>query len=240
MHLSSPSTGDSESGELRVSKPISLVLADDHVVFLDGLTALLTQLGHRVLAAVSTLDALHDNVRALRPDICVLEVQLEDSGIETIARLASSSPPTRTVVLTADPAPGMLQAALGAGASGYVHKTRGIGVVLDVLRRVAIGEIVIEGSFVRPATESDPPLAQLQRLATYLTPREQECLTLLTAGQDTVAMAGSLGVSTTTVRSHVQAVLTKLGVHSRLEAAALAVRYQLVDTSGRLAPAIGR
>jgi DNA-binding CsgD family transcriptional regulator len=68
-------------------------------------------------------------------------------------------------------------------------------------------------------------------MANYLTHRELECLALLAAGLDTAAMAARLGLSTTTIRSHVQAVLTKLGVHSRLEAASLAMRYHLVDAT---------
>jgi two-component system nitrate/nitrite response regulator NarL len=69
----------------------------------------------------------------------------------------------------------------------------------------------------------------MQRLAGYLTARERECLRLLVEGLDTARMATRLGVSPATVRTHVQLLLTKLGVHSRLEAASLAVRYRLLD-----------
>ena len=68
-----------------------------------------------------------------------------------------------------------------------------------------------------------------RRLAAFLTEREWQCLELLVEGTSTAAMAISLGISRATVRTHVQAVLLKLGVHSRLEAAAYAVRYGLVD-----------
>nr|WP_275404311.1 helix-turn-helix transcriptional regulator [Pseudonocardia acidicola] len=72
-------------------------------------------------------------------------------------------------------------------------------------------------------------------MARHLTARERECLALLVEGLGTKAMARRLGVATTTVRSHVQATLTKLGTHSRLEAAALAVRYDLVPHGPRSA-----
>lgn len=209
---------------------LELVLADDHVVFLDGLTAILTQLGHRVLAAVHTYAALRDTVGAFRPDLCVLEIKLRDGGgVEMIGALVDHCPYTRVVVLTADPDPGTLQRALSAGAAGYVHKTRGIAALIDVLSRVSAGEIVVEGSFSQRGAAPDAAPVRLRRLVSYLTPRERECLALLTAGHDTARMAATLGVSTTTVRSHVQAVLTKLDVHSRLEAASVAVRYQLVS-----------
>ena len=69
----------------------------------------------------------------------------------------------------------------------------------------------------------------MQRLAEFLTTRERQCLQLLVDGQDTAQMAQQLGVSPATVRTHVQSLLTKLGVHSRLEAASLAVRYRLLE-----------
>ena len=206
-----------------------LVLADEHVMFLDGLSAVLTQLGHRVLAAVTTQVALRDSVRAFQPEMVVTELRLKDGGdIEKITESVERSPGTKVVVLTSDPDPNALHAALSAGASGYVHKTRNIVVLLDLLARVAAGDVVIEASFTRAPADHAAAPPDLQRLVEYLTRRELECLALLTAGQDTAAMSKTLGVSTTTVRSHVQAVLTKLGVHSRLEAASLAARYQLV------------
>lgn len=213
-----------------MGESLELVLADEHVMFLDGLSAILTQLGHRVLASVSTHTALRDSLRAFQPEIALTELRLRDGGgVERITEVAEQSPETKIVVLTSDPDPNALHSALRAGAAGYVHKTRNIVVLLDVLGRVASGDVVIEASFTRSANDHDDTApADLQRLVEYLTPRELECLALLTAGQDTAAMASTLGVSTTTVRSHVQAVLTKLGVHSRLEAASIATRYRLV------------
>jgi two-component system nitrate/nitrite response regulator NarL len=69
----------------------------------------------------------------------------------------------------------------------------------------------------------------LRLLASYLTPRELQCLALLASGVGTTVIARRLGVSTMTIRSHIQAVLTKLSVHSRMEAVSLAIRYGLVD-----------
>ena len=78
----------------------------------------------------------------------------------------------------------------------------------------------------QPARPS-PVGADVRWRASYLTDREQQCLTLLVEGLGTAAMANRLGVRTTTVRTHVQSLLSKLGVHSRLEAATLAIRYSL-------------
>jgi len=89
------------------------------------------------------------------------------------------------------------------------------------------------GRFRPPRLAGPLGSQELRLLATYLTPRELECLALLASGFGTTLIARRLGVSTMTIRSHVQAVLTKLGVHSRLEAASLAIRYGLVDASPR-------
>jgi two-component system nitrate/nitrite response regulator NarL len=209
---------------------LEVVLADSHAVFVDGLSAVLTLSGYRVLAAVSTRSALLVQLSALQPTLCIIESQLPDGdGIEAVAEIAALSPATRVVVLTADQERQNLRRALALGAAGYVHKSRGVPAVIEVLRRVGAGEIVVEGTFSSPRAPDPQGSHELRLLATYLTPRELECLALLASGLGTTLIARRLGVSTMTIRSHVQAVLTKLGVHSRLEAASLAIRYGLVD-----------
>jgi two-component system nitrate/nitrite response regulator NarL len=213
-----------------MTTPLTVVLADDHVVFLDALTAVLSKLGHRIEGAATTRAALVERVRSLRPDICLIDTNFSDGGaIDVLEQLEADSPDTKIMMLTADGNPDTLRRALNAGAVAYVHKTRGVSVLVEALRRVAQGELVIEGSFSGPRPASDDAPIELRRLVAYLTPRELECLALLTEGLDTTAMAGRLGVSPTTVRSHIQALLVKLGAHSRLEAAALAIRHGLVS-----------
>jgi DNA-binding NarL/FixJ family response regulator len=214
---------------------MTVVLAADHAMFLDALGIALSQMGHRVDAAVTTRAAMIEQVRAVRPDVCVTDSQFSDgSAIDVLPRLLDDSPDTRVIVLTADANPDPLRRALNAGAVAYVHKTRGVSVLIEALRRVTNGELVIEGSFSGPRPRSDDAPVEVRKLAGHLTPREVECLALLAEGLDTSAMATRLGISPATVRSHVQALLVKLGVHSRLEAASLAVRHGLVS-----APAAG-
>jgi two-component system nitrate/nitrite response regulator NarL len=213
-----------------VDTSLDVVLGDDHTVFLDALTTLLVHLGHRVPATAANEPHLLEAVGRYQPDVCVLESQMPDaSGVEVVAALLAASPQTKVVLLTSDHDPETMHRAVQLGALGYVHKTRGVAVLLDVLARVMAGEIVIEGSFFRPETPIRSLPNDARRLAAYLTHRELETLGLLVAGAGTTTIARRFNVSTTTVRSHIQAVLTKLGVHSRLEAAALAVRFGLVD-----------
>lgn len=206
----------------------TLVLGDNHSIFADALETVLTQRGFTVLAVALTLRRVHEAVREFQPDVCLLDRHFADGdSVDTLGELAKASPRTRTLVLTADRDPDGMLRALAAGAVGYVHKTRGLAVLVASLRRAVQGEVVVDLP-TAPASRN-PAAAEVSRLAGYLTVRERQCLALLVEGLGTAAMAARLTVSTTTVRSHVQALLTKLGVHSRLEAASLAVRHSLVD-----------
>jgi two-component system, NarL family, nitrate/nitrite response regulator NarL len=203
-----------------------LAVADRDVALLDGLTAVLRDMGYEIVATAPTRHDLLAQVVLYEPDICVTGNHFPDGdGVDVIGQICGAG--TKVVVFTADGNPDTMRKALDSGASGYVHKACGVEVLVDLLGRVANGDVVVAGTFMPQSTDPGTS-ADLPRLATYLTPREFECLTLLAEGLDTAAMAERLGVSRTTVRSHVQAVLTKLGVHSRLEAASLATRFGLV------------
>lgn len=230
-----PATRDRGVAVGAVGGSLDFVLGDDQVVFLDALTMVLVELGHQVVAAVPTRAALLDSVRIFQPDLCVFEPRFPDGdGIDAIEAFGSMSPTTKVVVLTAEDEPEPVRRALAAGAVGYLHKSRGVSALLSALQRVSSGEVVVEGSFCSSQSAGPGASQHLRRLATYLTPRELECLELLAAGAGTPAIARRLGVSPTTIRSHVQAVLTKLGVHSRMEAASMAIRYGLVDSAAHL------
>jgi two-component system nitrate/nitrite response regulator NarL len=196
-----------------------LILGDDHALFLDALASVLTQHGYDVGAVARSPEEMLALTRHQAPDGCVVD-SLDPDTIESAAQSAT------VVVLSADPDPGAAERALAAGATGYLHQSRGVEVLVAALERVLRGEQVVDvpgGAVRRPrATAAD-------NLAAALTQRERECLTLLVSGLDTPAMMRELGVSRTTVRTHLQAVLSKLCVHSRLEAASFAVRHSLVD-----------
>jgi two-component system nitrate/nitrite response regulator NarL len=210
----------------------SLVIGDDHAVFLDALSAVLTRQGFSVVIAATVAETVAAVARG-QPDLCLVDRHFagEDS-VPALPALRAASPATRVLVLSADPDLAGIQAALAAGASGYLHKTRGVTALTAAIRRVLRGEVVVDVPRGAPAREAagDPAA---RRLAAHLTSRERECLALLVEGLDTTAMARQLGVGRATVRTHVQSLLTKLGVHSRLEAASFAVRHRVLEDTGR-------
>jgi two-component system nitrate/nitrite response regulator NarL len=205
-----------------------LILGGGQVIFLDALATVLTQQGYEVGAVARSPEELIAQVRHQRPDACLIDCDLTAAdGVETIRRVRELSATTTVVVLGASPEAELAEQALDAGASGYLHQSRGVEVLVSALERILNGERVID--------VPDAPARRAQSrshaavLAAALTARERECLSLLVAGLDTATMVQRLGVSRTTVRTHLQSVLTKLCVHSRLEAASFAVRHRLVD-----------
>jgi two-component system, NarL family, nitrate/nitrite response regulator NarL len=206
----------------------SLVLGDDHVVFLDALSTALTQYGYITRAVAASRAEMVASVCREQPDACLIDrmPSTDDDAAETIGSVLAVSPGTAVLVLGADRGAQAVSRALDAGACGYVHQSRGLEAVVSALARIQHGGTVVD---VPAAPVRSVQAETSRRLAAQLTSRERECLLMLIEGLDTTAMVERLGVSKTTVRSHLQSVLTKLGVHSRLEAVSFAVRHRLPD-----------
>jgi two-component system, NarL family, nitrate/nitrite response regulator NarL len=206
-----------------------LILGDDQAVFLDALATVLTQRGFEVGAVARSTDEMIAHVARQRPEVCLVDCDPGGPGATAIRRVRQASGATAVLVLGADPAATAAELALAAGACGYVHQSRGVEVLVAALERITSGQPVIDVPDARPVHQPRR-LPPAHTGAATLTGRERECLGLLVAGLDTTAIMARMGVSRTTVRTHLQAVLTKLGVHSRLEAASFAVRHRLLDT----------
>jgi len=205
-----------------------LGLADDHAVFVDALSTVLTRQGFTIAAVTTSLAQTMAAVGQRRPHVCLIDRHFGDGdSIGILGGLLIASPRTKILMLSADRDPDAMLGALGAGASGYLHKTRSLASLTAAIDQVLRDKVVVElpgpPPDRRPAQQADA-----HRLAAHLTGREWQCLEFLIDGMDTTTIARRLGVSRTTVRTHVQALLTKLGVHSRLEAASFAVRHKLL------------
>jgi two-component system nitrate/nitrite response regulator NarL len=210
---------------------ISAVFGDDHLLLVEAMTPLLARGGVTVVAAEHELRRVIEAVRRFDPDVCVLDLHFGDADPrEAVTAVQQANPRTKIVVLTADSALEAMVLAVESGAAGYVHKTRGYERLVAAIEKVMRGDLVTDLP-KRAAPKRSAPAAEpdVELLTRYLTVRERQCLALLVDGQRTDEMARRLGVSVTTVRSHVQGLMTKLGVHSRLEAASFAVQHDLVD-----------
>jgi DNA-binding NarL/FixJ family response regulator len=209
-----------------------LLICDHHVVFAESLAHLLAARGYSIVGVAHHPDQLMEILHRERVDVCLLDVVFgNDSVIDRLPAFRIASPGTHLVVLTAGIDAALLSAARAAGIRGLADKRQPVTEMLQVLDRVLAGESVIAPeAMARPQTN---PVRRrgndALRLASFLTAREREVLCGLVRGDDTNKLARSMGIASATARCHVQNVLTKLGAHSRLEAATSAVRYGMVS-----------
>ena len=216
-----------------------VIIANPQRMFVETLQSAIANEGICIVRPATTRADLLDAIRSSPNSLCLTAWQFPDGALaDVMTEIRSGAPEARIVVLSSDTDPAVLSAALAVGVQGFIHTSRGLDVLLGALGRLQGGEVVIEASLTRskPVNADD---SRVRELASYLTPRECECLALIVAGMDTATMARRLGVSRTTIRSHVQAMLIKLGVHSRLEAAALAVHHRLLGDGDVMGLAAG-
>lgn len=204
---------------------MKILLCDDHVLLVEALDSLLRASGHEVLVTRSPQEALELLV-AEQPDVCVLDVGFPDGdGIDVLSRAAESSPSTKVMMLSGTRDPELVRTSMDLGASGYLCKGVGVEEVLRAIERVKDGDIVLDPLVVQELTRRPRPRTDdIDWLIGFLTRREREVLRRIVIGQSTQEMARDMHVSRSTARTHVQNVLQKLGVHSRLQAVAAVSR----------------
>jgi DNA-binding NarL/FixJ family response regulator len=167
--------------------------------------------------AVTAADECIAAVGSHTPDVCVLEVCLPEAadGLYLIDEIRSRFPGTAVVVFSAASDPGILPKARKAGITGFLAKSRSVSEIADALHEIASGQ---------PVFDPVPHTASRPAAPFTLTPREAEVLRRIAAGQDTRQMAREMDIAVNTLRSYVKNVFAELGVHSRLEAAAVSRR----------------
>jgi DNA-binding NarL/FixJ family response regulator len=166
-------------------------------------------------------------VREHEPDVVLLDIApVEQTGIHAGRAILDARPQTKVVALTVLADEQTERDALAAGFSGYLLKHMSTGSFVAALRRIASGQRV--GASLAGLGASGGRRSAEQRLAAPLSRREMQVLELIVAGAPNREIARRLGISPNTVRSHTNAILSKLQVRSSLEAAAFAVRTGLV------------
>lgn len=203
-------------------------ICDDHAVFADSLALVLADAGHHVCGVTYCPAAALAALRRDPPDLCLIDRHFpEGSVLDSLSDLRAAAPDVKFVLLTAELDQHILDAGLAAGVRGFAHKGQQARDIIALLTKVYEGELVIDGGLGRGTPLR--PRNQTQRIAQFLTPREREVLTRLARGESTASLAKAMGVTRSTARSHVQSVLTKLGVHSQREAVIEAARNGLVS-----------
>lgn len=197
-----------------------LVICDGNRILAEALADALEGEHELKAVAAATVDECVAAVGGYMPDMCVLDVRLPETtdGLNLITEIRSRFPDTAVVVASASD-PGTVAKARALGVTGFLAKSRSVSQVADALRRIASGEPVFD-PVRHAAPHRDPSFA--------LTRREAEVLRRIAAGQSTAQMACEMNIATSTLRTYIKNIFAKMGVHSRLAAAAVARRADLL------------
>jgi two-component system nitrate/nitrite response regulator NarL len=210
---------------------ITVVVADDHPMFLDALEAAMRG-DERLSLVASAVDGVTavDVVTTLVPDVAVLDVRMgEPDGIDIVAQLRARGVRTRVLLVSAHAEVGIARRALQAGAAGYLVKNVTAQELADAVLRVADGETVLcpelQARLLSGLRDGDGPPVSMGELSG----REHSVIQLSARGRDPRQIALELGVSPHTVKDYLHRAYTKLGVSDRTAAVAEALRRGLIE-----------
>lgn len=209
-------------------RALRVVLCDDHLMLLEGLSNALTAHGHIVEACVTNPRDLVRVVDEVSADVCILDLSFpEGDGLSVAAQIIESNPSTKILLLSGVMNAEVVRRGIQIGIQGFLSKSASLEEILESLARLGAGQVAIDADLFRRALSPpsrasrgpvDDPMGEL-------TPREREVLSCIVGGADTAQIALRLGITTSTARAHVQNVLMKLGVHTRLQAVAYVVAH---------------
>ena len=207
---------------------ITILLVDDHQLVRAGLRALLESVDDlRVVGEAGDGDAAVDLAVAERPDVVLMDLSMPRvDGVEATRRLAAAGVDTRVVVLTSFADQPRVQAALAAGAVGYLLKDSDPRDVISAVRQAAAGHVPIDARVAQALL----PGSQTPAAGHTLSGREAEVLSLVAHGMANKQIARQLGISERTVKAHLGKVFRQIGVADRTSAALWAREH--LGTSG--------
>jgi DNA-binding NarL/FixJ family response regulator len=208
-----------------VSRPaVRVLLVDDDQLMRAGLRAVLSSDSRiEVVGEAATGRAAVARVRALRPDLVLMDVRMPDQdGIAATRDVLATSPDVKVVILTTFEQDDYIFGAISAGASGFLLKRTSPEELLAAIHTVAAGDSLLSPSVTRIVIERlsrDPaPQGGGSDAVAALTPREREVLGLVARGLSNGEIAATLVIEETTVKTHVKRVLMKLGLRDRIQA----------------------
>jgi two-component system, NarL family, nitrate/nitrite response regulator NarL len=212
-----------------------VLIVDDHRLFAETIRATLVDLGRHVVEIATRGDEAIEAVERDRPEVILLDLGLPDrSGFEVGVEILERWPDVRILVVTAMSDRRSASVALRNGFHGYLTKDAPVARFARAVESILDGQVVMPQGLTDlgygPKGDDDHDAVRLR--ADQLTRRELDVLALMVAGVDGRGIAEELCISSNTVRTHAQSILTKLQVHSRLEAATFAVRHGIVAPPG--------
>jgi len=210
------------------TQPVRVLVVDDHTLFRRGLIALLAgDTRFLVVAEAGDANEAHQRAAATQPDVILLDNHMPGvTGVDALAGFKTVAPQARVLMLTVSEDERDLSAALRGGARGYLLKTMDSEMLASAIQRTMAGESVVspemtsklvnafqsgQGTAAPPAPDTDPIHS--------LSPREREILALIAKGASNKEVARDLSIAEAPVKIHVQHILRKLNLNSRVQAA---------------------
>lgn len=214
---------------------ITVAMIEDHTILVDSLSLMLRyEEDIEFLGSAGTIAKGREMLESKKPDVLLLDVGLPDgSGLDLIPDAKQISPDTNIVVLTSLSDETTLMRVVDSGISGFVSKESQLSDLLVTIHKAADGEIVMPTSLLVGLLMRMPR----DKAAAYqdekgwerLTAREQEVLELLANGKTGEDIAKELHIAPLTVRTHIRNLMSKMGVHSRLEAVTFGMKHGLIE-----------
>ena len=221
-----------------MNEKLKVVLVDDQNLCRSGLTELLSNCyGFTVLGATGSIEGLRELLQQ-DPDLLIMDLRMKPlDGLSMLEEIRKEGCPTPAVILTMSDSEADLASAIRAGVRGYLLKDMAPEEVVDAIRRVAAGELVVAPTMTIKMIEmlrGDQPEDEPKNSLKLLTEREREILQLLSRGESNKAIAQTLSISYDTVKQHVRHILTKLNLSSRVKAAVLFTEQQAQNSEDNL------
>lgn len=214
-------------------RPMRILLVDDHEVVRLGLRTLLEREPQfEVVGEAGTAEEAVERTLTLRPDVVVMDIRLPGkSGIEACREIVQRLPETHVIMLTSYAEDELLFEAIEAGAAGYVLKRVGSDDLVRAIKAVGRGESLLSPEVTARVMARVRQASRESGRAAFaaLTEQELRVLAMVAAGKTNREIAHTLHLSEGTVRNYVSAILGKLGLSNRAEAAAYAVKHRITD-----------
>ena len=215
---------------------IKIILIDDHTLFRSGIKALLSrQSDFEVIGEAADGFTGIKLVEQMRPDIVLLDLDMPVmNGRETLAQILSSNPQQTVVMLTVSEDNDDLTECMRIGARGFLLKNINADFLLDSIRKAVDGDNVFSPEMTTRLVQSliSPSAPRTDQALATLTPRELEILGYLAAGHSNKVIARHLELAESTIKVHVQNILRKLNLSSRVQAAVYAVQHKVPQPEG--------
>jgi DNA-binding NarL/FixJ family response regulator len=221
------------SGEPETITNITVMIVDDHAVWRGGVRSLLEETEFEVVGEAASGKEAVTRMDEVQPRLVLLDIRMAGGdGLDGLQAIKAKYPQTVVVMLTTYDNPTYMARAVAGGAAGYLLKGIDPEEMLEKLRAVADGAMLLQPKeLVRSLRGVSEKSVGMKELIEPLTAREEEVLRLLSTGMNNRDIAAVLFVAESTVKTHVEHIIGKLGVSDRVQAAVWAARQGMVDVS---------